>query len=161
MAIGPISFPPILSPSPTPTPTPAPTPTPTPTATPEPTPTPTPAPTPTPTPAPTPTPTPTASPSPTPTPTPAPAPSASSEPAVQPRVAYPTDMLVNSIREKPAVSVGWNVVDDDWTLALEDGGAADPALTAAEIMRHAMEAMLAQANISQQGALRILLHETG
>ena len=153
MAIGPITFPPIFSPTPAPTPSPSPTPTPTPTATPVPTPTPTPAPTPTPTPAPT------ATPTPTPTPSPAPTPTATAyrEPEVQTRPSYPTDTLFSSIRQKPAASAGWNVVHDDVWLDEEPLDAADPTLTAASIMKDALAAMLAQANIGRQDALTLLL----
>ncbi len=142
MAIGPIKFPPIFSPTPTPTPAPSPPPTPTPppTATPTPTPSPSPAPAP--------------SPSPDPTPTSA---AARRETEVSGRPSYPTDTLFSSIRQQPAVSAGWNVVDDDWARDAQLAGTADPALTAAAIMKDALAAMLAQANVDRQGALTLLL----
>ena len=164
MAIGPITFPPVWGPTPTPTPSPTPSPTPTPTPAPSPTPTPTPEPTPTPTPTPEPTPTPAPAPAPTPTPvaTPAPTPTptpttATSEPEVQARPSYPTDTLFGSIRHQTAASAGWDVVDDHWKIGdanLDDG---EPALTAAAIMKDALGALLAQANIGRQDALTLLL----
>ena len=139
MAIGPIKFPPIFTP--TPTPTPAPTPTPPPTATPSPTPTPSPSPTPTPSPSPAPTATPT---------------TARRETEVEERPSYPTDTLRDSIRQKPAASPGWNIVGDDDGFE-GDVAATEPALTAAAIMKDALAAMLAQANVDRQGALTLLL----
>ena len=136
MAIGPIKLPPIGKPAPAPSPTPTPTPTPPPTATPTPTPSPAPAP----------------SPGPTSTP-----PSARRETEVQERPSYPTGTLFSSIRQQPAATVGWNVVDDDWALDIQPIGIADPTLTAAAIMRDAMAAMLAQANVGRQDALVLLL----
>ena len=133
MAIGPIKFPPVATPAPSPTATPAPTP------------------------APSPTPTPTAAPTPPPSPAPAPAPTPYREPEVQARPSYPADTLFNSIRQKPATSAGWDVVDDDAWLEEERLDAADPTLTAASIMKDALAAMLAQANIGRQDALTLLL----
>lgn len=142
MAIGPIKFPPIFSPTPTPTPAPSPTPTPTPTPPPTATPTPTPAPSPSPSPAPTPSPT---------------ASTVRREAGVQERPSYPTDTLFSSIRPQQTVSVGWDVVNDDWALGVPSAGLADPTLTSAAIMKDAMAAMLAQANIGRQDALTLLL----
>ena len=130
MAIGPIKFPPVPTPAPTPTPTPAPTPTPTPSPTPTPTPAPTPAPSSTPT--------------------------ARREPEVEARPSYPTDTLFSSIRQEAEVSPGWDVVDDDWSLSAA-GDAIDPSPTAAAIMKDALAAMLAQANVGRQDALALLL----
>lgn len=144
MAIGPIQFPPVFSPTPTPSPSPSPTPTPTPAPSPSPTPTPTPSPSPSPAPAP--------SPSPTPAPT-----TERRETEVQARPSYPTDTLFSSIRQEQTVSVGWNVVDDDWALGAQLAGSADAALTGAAIMKDALTAMLAQANIGRQDALVLLL----
>lgn len=137
MAIGPIKFPPVFTP--TPTPTPAPTPTPPPTATPTPTPTPSPSPSPTPTPSPAPTPT-----------------AARRETEVQERPSYPADTLRDSIRQKPAASTGWNIVADG-AASDAQATAADPGQTAAAIMKDALAAMLAQANVDRQGALTLLL----
>jgi hypothetical protein len=91
------------------------------------------------------------------TPTPTPTATAYSEPEVQARPSYPTDALFSSIRQKPATSAGWNVVDDDLWLEEERLDAADPTLTAAAIMKDALAAMLAQANIGRQDALTLLL----
>ena len=64
--------------------------------------------------------------------------------------------MAESIRQEQADSVGWDVVDDDWSLAADASG-VDPALTTAAIMKDALAAILAQANIDQQSAMRILL----
>lgn len=136
MAIGPIKFSPVPTPAPTPTPTPAPTPTSSPTSTPTPSPTP--------------------SPTLTPTPAPTPAPTARRDPDAEVRPSYPTDTLFRSIRQEAEVSLGWDVVDDDWSLSAA-GDAIDPSPTAAAIMKDALAAMLAQANVGRQDALALLL----
>lgn len=72
------------------------------------------------------------------------------------RPAYPTDTLRDSVRQMPAASTGWNIVAE--SAAYEgQSAAADPALTAAAIMKDALAAMLAQANVDRQGALTLLL----
>lgn len=76
---------------------------------------------------------------------------------MQTRPSYPTDTLFSSIRQKPAMSAGWNVVDDDAWLEQERLDAGDPSMTAAAIMKDALAAMLAQANIGRQDALTLLL----
>ena len=112
---------------------------------------------PTSTPAPTPTPTPTTTPTPTPTPAPSPTPTATRREAeVQERPSYPTGTLLDSIRQETAAPAGWDiVVDDDGSAA--EAAATEPGLTAAAIMKDALAAMLAQANVDRQGALTLLL----
>ena len=76
---------------------------------------------------------------------------------MQARPSYATDTLLNSVRQKPAASAGWNVVDDDWQVGHQGSDGGNPALTAAAIMKDALAAMLAQANIGRQDALTLLL----
>ena len=76
---------------------------------------------------------------------------------VQAGSSYPADTLFNSIRQQPSVSAGWNVVDDEAGEDAPAPDAADPALTAAAIMKDALAAMLAQANVGRQDALTLLL----
>lgn len=136
MAIGPIKFPPVFTPTPTPSP----------------------APTPTPTPPPAPAPSPTPTPSPSPAPAPAPAPATTyREAEVQARPSYPGGTLFGSIRQRPAGSPGWNIVADDEAEEQKSADDADPTLTAAAIMKNALSAMVAQANVDRQGALTLLL----
>ena len=77
---------------------------------------------------------------------------------MQARPSYPTDTLFASIRQEQTISVGWDVVDDDWARNVQLAGTADPALTAAAIMKDALTAMLAQANIGRKDAMVLLLH---
>ena len=78
-------------------------------------------------------------------------------PEVQARPSYATDTLLNSVRQRPAASAGWDVVDDDWQVGNQGEDERDPALTAAAIIKDALEALLAQANIGRQDALTLLL----
>ena len=71
-------------------------------------------------------------------------------------MSYPTDTLLKSVRQKPTERSGWHIVDDDGSSDAEVVR-ADPALTAAAIMKDALAAMLAQANVGRQDALVLLL----
>lgn len=76
---------------------------------------------------------------------------------MQARPSYPTGTLFGSIRQRQSVSVGWNIVADDEGEERQAPEAADPALTAAAIMKDALAAMVAQANVDRHGALTLLL----
>ncbi|MDB5667731.1 MAG: hypothetical protein JWL74_681 [Alphaproteobacteria bacterium] len=74
----------------------------------------------------------------------------------QERPTYPAGTLRDSIRQKPTPSAGWDIVDNIEASAAPETS-ADPTLTAAAIMKNALAAMLAQANVDRQGALSLLL----
>ncbi|WP_166040982.1 hypothetical protein [Sphingosinicella sp. YJ22] len=89
---------------------------------------------------------------------PSPAPTATRlEPEVGSGSSYPAGTLFNSIRQQQAVPAGWNVVDDAAAEHAPAADSAEPALTAAAIMKDALAAMLAQANIGRNDALSLLL----
>ena len=85
-------------------------------------------------------------------------PTATRREPVQSGSSYPASTLFNSIRQQQTVPAGWNVVDDAAWKDTPAPDSADPALTAAAIMKDALAAMLAQANIGRNDALRLLLH---